>query len=208
MKLVAFTDHINEIYAANTKIQEILHAPELEQATNPADICDNSIEMKNVSFGYGETEILHDISFIANTGTVTAIVGPSGSGKSTIAKLIARFWDVNSGSVLIGGVNVKEIPFDQLMDNISFVSQDNFLPNISIKENIRMGKPDATDDEIRSAAKRACCDEFILQLPDKYDTKVGDAGDRLSGGERQRIAIACAIIKNAPIIILDEIKTT
>lgn len=204
MKLVAFTDHINEIYAANIKIQEILQAPELEQATNPADICDNSIEMRNVSFGYGETEILHNISFLANAGTVTAIVGPSGSGKSTIAKLIARFWDVNSGSVFIGGVNVKKIPFDQLMDIISFVSQDNFLPNISIKENIRMGKPDATDDEIRFAAKRACCDEFILQLPNGYDTKVGDAGDRLSGGERQRIAIARAIIKNAPIIVLDE----
>lgn len=204
MKLVSFTDHINEVYAANIKIQEILQAAELEQTEKPVIIHDSSIELNAVSFGYGETEILHNISFTASAGTTTAIVGPSGSGKSTIAKLIARFWDVGSGSVLIGGADVKAIPFDQLMDTVSFVSQDNFLPNISIKENIRMGKPDAGNDEIQLAAKRACCDEFISQLPDGYDTKVGDAGDRLSGGERQRIAIARAIIKDAPIIILDE----
>lgn len=204
MKLVSFTDHINEVYAANIKIQEILQAAELEQAKKPVIVHDSTIELNAVSFGYGETEILHNISFTASAGTTTAIVGPSGSGKSTIAKLIARFWDVGSGSVLIGGADVKAIPFDQLMDTVSFVSQDNFLPNTSIKENIRMGKPDADDAEIQLAAKRACCDEFISQLPDGYDTKVGDAGDRLSGGERQRIAIACAIIKDAPIIILDE----
>lgn len=204
MKLVSFTDHINEVYAANIKIQEILQASESEQAEKSVIIHDSSIELNAVSFGYGETEILHNISFTASAGTTTAIVGPSGSGKSTIAKLIARFWDVGSGSVLIGGADVKAIPFDQLMDTVSFVSQDNFLPNISIKENIRMGKPDADDDEIQLAAKRACCDEFISQLPDGYDTMVGDAGDRLSGGERQRIAIARAIIKDAPIIILDE----
>lgn len=204
MKLVSFTDHINEVYAANIKIQEILQAAELEQAKKPVIIHDSTIELNAVSFGYGETEILHNISFTASAGTTTAIVGPSGSGKSTIAKLIARFWDVGSGSVLIGGADVKAIPFDQLMDTVSFVSQENFLPNISIKENIHMGKPDADDAEIQLAAKRACCDEFISQLPDGYDTKVGDAGDRLSGGERQRIAIARAIIKDAPIIILDE----
>ncbi|ANU49729.1 ABC transporter ATP-binding protein [Enterocloster clostridioformis] len=204
MKLVSFTDHINEIYAANTKIQEILYAPELKQATKNAVIRDSCIELKNVSFRYEEKEVLHNISFTANTGTTTAIVGPSGSGKSTIAKLIVHFWDTSNGSVLIGGVDVKEIPFDQLMNAVSFVSQDNFLPNISIKENIRMGKPNATDDEIRLVAKRACCDEFISKLPDGYETKAGDAGDRLSGGERQRIAIARAIIKDAPIIILDE----
>lgn len=204
MKLVSFTDHINKVYAANIKIQEILQAAELEQAKKPVIIHDSTIELNAVSFGYGETEILHNISFTASAGTTTAIVGPSGSGKSTIAKLIARFWDVGSGSVLIGGADVKAIPFDQLMDTVSFVSQDNFLPNTSIKENIRMGKPDADDAEIQLAAKRACCDEFISQLPDGYDTKVGDAGDRLSGGERQRIAIARAIIKDAPIIILDE----
>lgn len=204
MKLVAFTDHINEIYAANTKIQEILQAPELKQAKTSVKLHNSSIEMKDVSFGYGETEILHHISFLSKQGTTTAIVGSSGSGKSTIVKLIARFWDVTAGTVLIGGTDIKTIPFDQLMDTISFVSQDNFLPNISIKENILMGKPNATDKEIHIAAKKACCSEFISKLPNGYETKVGDAGDRLSGGERQRIAVARAIIKDAPMIILDE----
>ena len=204
MKIVSFTDHINELYTANTKIQEILNAPELVQSSKFVSINNNSIELKNVSFGYGEQEVLHDISFKVNAGTTTAIVGSSGSGKSTITKLIARFWDVDKGQILIGNMDIKDIPFEQLMSYISYVSQDNFLPNITIRENIRMGKPNASDEEICLASKKACCDEFIRQLPNGYDTKVGDAGDKLSGGERQRIAIARAIIKNAPIVILDE----
>lgn len=204
MKIVSFTDHINELYTANTKIQEILNAPELIQSIKPVNIQSNSVEFKNVSFGYDEQEILHNISFKVNAGTTTAIVGSSGSGKSTITKLIARFWDVDKGQILIGGIDVKDIPFEQLMSCISYVSQDNFLPNITIKENIRMGKPNASDEEIYLASKKACCDEFISKLPKGYDTRVGDAGDKLSGGERQRIAIARAIIKNAPIVILDE----
>lgn len=204
MKIVSFTDHINELYTANTKIQEILNAPELVQSTKFVSINNNSIELKKVSFGYGEQEVLHDISFKVNVGTTTAIVGSSGSGKSTITKLIARFWDIDKGQILIGNIDIKDIPFEQLMSYISYVSQDNFLPNITIRENIRMGKPNASDEEIYLASKKACCDEFIRQLPNGYDTKVGDAGDKLSGGERQRIAIARAIIKNAPIVILDE----
>ena len=135
---------------------------------------------------------------------MTAIVGPSGSGKSTIAKLMAGFWDVTSGSVRFGGQDIRQIPFEQLMGEISYVAQDNFLFDKSIRENIRMGNPAATDEEVYAAAKAACCDEFIVRLDKGYDTPAGDAGKRLSGGEKQRIAIARAILKNAPIVILDE----
>lgn len=204
MKVITFSDHITEIGAANTRIQEILGAEEIFEADNHKQIADNRISLKNVSFGYGDTEILHGISFDVKPATTTAIVGASGSGKSTIAKLIARFWDVNDGKIEIGGVNIKEIPLKTLMNQISFVSQDNFLANTSIKENIKMGKPGASDEEVMLAARQACCEEFIARLPKGYDTNVGDAGSLLSGGERQRIAIARAIIKNSPIVILDE----
>ncbi|MGN0351027.1 MAG: ABC transporter ATP-binding protein [Roseburia sp.] len=203
-KLVLFSNHLNEIAMADTRIQEILQAPELSFSEKEAHVKDAGIVFQNVSFGYGEKEILHDVSFEVKPHTMTAIVGASGGGKSTIARLIARFWDVNSGSVNIGGVNVREIPQEQLMDLLSFVEQDNFLTNASIKENIRMGKPDATDDEIRKAAQAAGCEEFIQRLPMGYDTNVGDAGGMLSGGERQRIAIVRAMLKDAPIIVLDE----
>lgn len=135
---------------------------------------------------------------------MTALVGPSGSGKSTVAKLIAGYWDVTSGSITLGGHELKEIPLSEIAAQISYVSQDNYLFNRSIRENIRMGRPDATDAEVEQAAKQSGCDTFIRKLDQGYDTVVGSAGSHLSGGERQRIAIARAILKDAPIIILDE----
>ena len=154
---------------------------------------------ENVSFAYNETDVLKNVSFEINPSTVSAIVGPSGSGKSTIAKLMAGFWDTTKGKVIFGGKNIKEIPFAQLMDEVSYVAQDNFLFDESIRENIRIGKPSATDDEVVAAAKAACCHDFIVKLENGYDT-----GGKLSGGERQRITIARAILKNARVIILDE----
>ena len=137
-------------------------------------------------------------------GSYTALVGPSGSGKSTVARLIARFWDVTGGNIEIGGVDIRKIPVTQLADMVSFVTQDNFLFQCSILENIRLGNPKASDEEVKKAAKDACCEEFILKLPDGYNTLAGEAGKKLSGGEKQRIAIARMMLKNAPIVILDE----
>ena len=144
------------------------------------------------------------MNFELKEGTFTALIGPSGGGKSTIARLIARFWDVNEGKVSIGGVDIKKIPLSQLSHIISYVSQDNFLFNCSIKENIRLGNPGASDEEVYEAAKKACCHDFIQNLDHGYDTMAGEAGDKLSGGEKQRIAIARMILRNAPVIILDE----
>ena len=135
---------------------------------------------------------------------MTAIVGPSGSGKSTIARLIASFWEVESGCVTLGGVDMRKIPLPQVMEAVSYVSQDNFLFHLSIRENIRFGNPGATDEEVERAAKKASCHDFILSLPHGYDTLAGDGGNHLSGGERQRIAIARAILKNSPVVVLDE----
>jgi len=196
--------------ASNTwvSIQELLDMPVQRRpdAKNKAAI-DNSkgIEFDNISFSYHDgTEVLHNISFKTKPGEVTAIVGPSGGGKSTIAKLLAGFWDQSSGKISIGGVDTKNISFKQLAEEISFVSQDNFLFDVSIRDNIRIGKPDATEDEIIAAAKAAHCHEFISKLPDGYNTKAGEAGGAMSGGERQRITLARAILKPASTIILDE----
>ncbi|MBO1870696.1 ABC transporter ATP-binding protein [Lachnoanaerobaculum sp. Marseille-Q4761] len=196
--------------ASNTwvSIQELLDMPVQKRPDekNKA-VIDNSkgIEFDNISFSYHDgTEVLHSISFKTKPGEVTAIVGPSGGGKSTIAKLLAGFWDQSSGRISIGGVDTKNISFKQLDEEISFVSQDNFLFDVSIRDNIRIGKPDATEDEIISAAKAAHCHEFISKLPDGYNTKAGEAGGAMSGGERQRITLARAILKPASTIILDE----
>ena len=158
-----------------------------------------------MSFSYesGE-EVLHDVSLRVPRGSFCALVGPSGSGKSTLARLIARHWDVGAGAVRVGGVDVRDMPLDQLSQLVSFVAQDNYLFDCSLRENIRMGKPDATDDEVLAAARAACCDDFIGRLPHGYDTPAGEAGHALSGGERQRISIARAILKDAPIVVLDE----
>ena len=169
---------------------------------------DNFVETTDLRKTYtmGETEVhaLNGINVAIPRGSFSVIMGPSGSGKSTIAKLMAGFWDATKGKVIFGGKNIKEIPFAQLMGEVSYVAQDNFLFDESIRENIRLGKPDATDDEVVAAAKAACCHEFIVKLENGYDTNAGDAGGKLSGGERQRITIARAILKNARVIILDE----
>ena len=157
-------------------------------------------------YGSGDTEVraLDGVDLTVEKGEFVAVVGTSGSGKSTIAKLIASYWDAGGGSITIGGVDVKNLPPEQVMDLIGYVSQDNFLFNISVRENIRMGRPEATDDEVEAVAKASGCHEFIMGLDHGYDTVVGGAGGHLSGGERQRVAIARAILKDAPIVILDE----
>ena len=185
------------------KFLDIKSLPEPETEKLPDEY---TIELKDVHFTYDDEqgEVLHGIDLTLNEGSFTALVGPSGGGKSTVAKLIARFWDVSGGSISIGGIDIKDIRIEKLADIVSFVTQDNFLFSRSIKENIRLGKPDATDEEVMGAARAACCDEFIQKLPDGYDTSAGEAGKRLSGGERQRIAIARMMLKDAPIVILDE----
>ena len=162
------------------------------------------IAFQNVSFGYDNRMVLKDVSFTIPEKTSTAIVGPSGSGKSTICNLIARFYDVNSGSILVGGHNIKELTCDSLLSNISMVFQNVYLFHDTVRANICFGKPDAIEAEMIEAARKACCHDFIMELPDGYDTVLGEGGDTLSGGQKQRISIARAILKDAPIIILDE----
>ena len=163
---------------------------------------DSSFEQ--LDFSYGERKIIRDVSFTIPEGTATAIVGPSGSGKTTLTSLMARFWDVDSGAVKLGGIDVKDYALDSLMRNFSMVFQRVYLFNDSIENNIKFGKPDATHEEVVAAAKAARCHDFITALPDGYDTIIGESGATISGGERQRLSIARAMLKDAPIIILDE----
>lgn len=176
-----------------------LPEPAVSQTPHGSDI-----EFDQVSFSYGESEVLHDISLKFPARSVTALVGPSGSGKSTITRLAARFWDASSGSVRLGGVDVRNMRSDDVLSRVSVVFQDVYLFHDTVEGNIRMGKPDATTEEVIAAAKAAACHDFIMSLPDGYQTVVGEGGSTLSGGEKQRISIARALLKDAPIVLLDE----
>lgn len=204
MKVSEAMEQVSMIKGNLEQVTAFLKTPELVRPSEPVSLGERTYQFEDIHFGYKETEVLHGISFQTRPGTMTAIVGPSGSGKSTIAKLMAGFWDVTSGSVRFGGQDIRQIPFEQLMGEISYVAQDNFLFDKSIRENIRMGNPAATDEEVEDAAKAANCHDFIMQLEQGYDTLAGDAGDRLSGGERQRITIARAMLKPSSVVILDE----
>lgn len=206
-KLEVFSNEINQMQNTIQELRNYLEMKELPEPEEEVEISDYAIKLKHIHFSYSdkkEEEVLRGINLQMPEGSFTALVGPSGSGKSTIARLITRFWDVTEGSITIGGVDIKDMPLRQLSNIVSFVTQDNFLFNCSLKENIRIGNPNATDEEVYAAAKAACCEEFIEKLPLGYDTPAGDAGKSLSGGEKQRIAIARMMLKNAPIVILDE----
>ncbi|MBQ7433938.1 MAG: ABC transporter ATP-binding protein [Lachnospiraceae bacterium] len=194
--------------AALDRIEQVLEEPELpDQGTKkvPAPKAQEpELAFSHVGFGYQEKEVLHDISFTVPKNSMTALVGPSGGGKSTIASLIARFWDVQKGTVTFRGVDVKDIPLSELMDQISMVFQRVYLFQDTIYNNISMGKPDATKEEVYEAARKARCYDFIMALPDGFETRVGEGGATLSGGEKQRISIARCILKDAPVVILDE----
>lgn len=206
-KIEVFIEGIREMKYNIESVQGLLNMRELPEPERNADVKSSNIKLSNVHFSYTgdkKDEVLHGIDLDMPAGSYTALVGPSGGGKSTVAKLISRFWDVTDGEITIGGVNVKDMPLGQLSGMVSFVTQDNFLFRCSILENIRLGNPSATDEQVKEAARKACCEEFIDKLPMGYDTPAGEAGKRLSGGEKQRIAIARIMLKNAPIVILDE----
>ena len=200
-----FVDTLAQVGTTVGQVDAILQAEEQQHGETPVTFTGHGIEVQNVSFGYHDgQEILHGVSLSIPQGGMTALVGPSGSGKSTLAKLIAGFWDVPSGTITMGGHNLKDIPLTQLYDQVAFVSQDNYLFDDTVRENIRMGRRGATDAEVEAAAHAAGCDSFIGQLERGFDTPVGGGGAHLSGGERQRIAIARAMLKDAPVIVLDE----
>lgn len=196
---------VRSILKASENILSILHAEPLTYKKDNADFNNFDIQFSDVSFQYTDTiKVLHDVSFKAKQGTTTALIGPSGSGKTTIVSLIARFWDIQKGTISIGNQDIKDISPDTLTKYMSIVFQDVYLLNDTVLNNIRLGKPDATIEEVIQVSKEANCHEFILQMEQGYDTVIGEGGSTLSGGEKQRISIARALLKNSPIVLLDE----
>ncbi len=213
--LTSFTLFVNNaktIEYAVMEVNEFLQLEELENVTEQVQFDHYGVHFTDVSFSYTaqsedkaeQNNVLSSINLMFPEGSFTALVGPSGSGKSTVAKLVARFWDVTDGEISIGNIPIRQIPLEQLANTISYVSQDNFLFDCSLMNNIRLGKPNATDEEVITAAKAACCHDFIVKLEHGYQSLAGEVGGRLSGGEKQRVAIARAMLKDAPIVILDE----
>ncbi len=205
--VVAFS-YMDDILKMQTIFGEVTEIIEREDMVRPTELTKkpvgSDIKLSDVRFTYKDKEVLHGINMEIKQGEIAAIVGPSGSGKSTIARLIDSLWDTDSGDITYGGVNIRELPLDHYMGQISYVAQDNYLFDMSVKENIRLGRAGATDEDVINAAKASGCHDFIMGLENGYDTVVGGAGGHLSGGERQRICIARAMLKNAPVVILDE----
>jgi ATP-binding cassette subfamily B protein len=205
--VVAFS-YTDDLLKMKTIFGEVTEILERRDMVRPASLTKKpngyDIVLKDVRFTYKDKEVLHGVNMEIKQGEVVAMVGPSGSGKSTIARLIDSLWDADSGEITFGGVDIRELPLDYYMGQIAYVAQDNYLFDLSVKENIRLGRAGATDEDVINAAKATGCHEFILGLENGYDTVVGGAGGHLSGGERQRICIARAMLKDAPVVILDE----
>jgi ATP-binding cassette subfamily C protein CydC len=208
MNVAVVARNLNQVAAAARRYFEVVDEPVLvlEHTSMSPGTVPPAIAFDAVTFAYhpDEPPVLQDLSFHVQPGETVALVGPSGAGKSTCVSLLLRFWDPHKGAIRLGGVDLRDFPLDDLRQRIAIVQQDNYLFNTSIRENVRIGKPDATDDEIKAAARAANIHEFIVGLPDGYDTVVGERGAKLSGGQRQRLALARAFLKNAPILILDE----
>ncbi|MGP1455544.1 MAG: ABC transporter ATP-binding protein [Treponema sp.] len=209
LKAMSYTDAMANVRVVFKEIQSVLDLPELVRSDTAGEPHEYEVRFENVVFGYGESEagtakVFDGLSFTAKEGELTAIVGSSGSGKSTIAKLLAGFWNIEGGHITIGGADIGSMSLERNMRLVTYVSQENFLFNKSIRDNLKMAKENATDAEIVAACKKASCDEFIQSLPEGYDTNAGNAGSKFSGGERQRLTIARALLKDSPIVVLDE----
>lgn len=201
----SYTDDIAQVKTIVGEVAEVLSGEDMQRPTTAEKLtADNAIQLKDVRFAYHDKEVLHGIDLHIAPGTVNALVGPSDSGKSTIARLIASLWDVKDGAIELGGVDIRTLPLAECTKRIAYMSQDNYLFDLSVMDNIRMGRKGATNAEVIDAAKKCGCHEFIMGLENGYQTVCGASGGHLSGGERQRISIARAIMKDAPVIILDE----